>query len=149
MSLNSRIKPNQIQSGTLGITGAAPLTVADTASHHFIKMVNVDLGSLSANLAVTATTSSLALTAVWQASDDASTWVDCAAASNCPAPVTIVTGTGSAVSKTQIVPAPPGVYGKRYARITVRTSGATGGGSGGGDTCSISYNFRLPNAFNG
>lgn len=148
MGVDQRIRSNQKASGTLGVTGAAPQTVSDTASQHFVNMVNVESGTLSANVTVQATTSSLTISAKWQVADAGTlTWVDCAAQPNAPANVVLVTGTGSAVASTLNIPAPVGVYGKRYARLVFVSAGATGGGTGGGDQVSVGYNYRLPSPF--
>ncbi len=93
-----------------------------------------------------ATTSSLTISAKWQVADPGAslTWVDCAGTPNASANVVLVTGTGSAVSATLVIPAPSCVYGKHYARLVFVSAGATGGGTGGGDQVSVSYNYRLP-----
>lgn len=149
MGLAQRIVWGQVPSGTLGVTGAAPQTVSDPVAGHYVNMLNVESGSLSATVALQATTSSLALTCQWQIADPANAlvWVNCEPQPNSPANVTIVTGTGSAVASTVVVPAPAAVYGARYARLVVLSSGATGGGTAGGDQCSISYRYRLPSPF--
>lgn len=126
MGLNERIKPTQQALGVTAVSGAAPQTVTGNT----VIMNKVETGSLSATVYTLATTNTLTLTAKWQVSDDGSTWV------------AQVTGTGSAVSATRVIPAPDSVYGKRRARCVV-VSGTGSGGGAGQDEANISYNYRL------
>ncbi len=142
MALNERIQPNQQPKATTAFTGAAPQSVTGNT----VVMNKVENGTLSAKVVALATTNTLTVTVKWQASDDGATFVDCASSPQNAANVALVTGTGAAVTDTRIIPAPAGVYGKRYARC-VAVSG-TGVGAGlGQDEASISYNYRLPPHF--
>lgn len=140
--LNTLIKSNQQAGSVTGFTGAAPQNV-DGASVSMVAK-SIQVGSLSANVYAKATTNTLTLTAKWQVSDDASTWVD-AKPSNNAANVIVVTGTGSAVTDTICLAAPDGVYGKRYARVRV-VSGTGVGAGAGTDEASVSYNWRIIDA---
>jgi hypothetical protein len=135
MSIRAKIKSNQ-QLTTGSLTGSAPQTGAGAT----LVAANIDTGSLSASIAVTATVSTLTLTGKWQACDDGSTWVDCFPSNNA-AQVTIVTGTGSAVSSTRKVDAPPSVYGHLYARYVV-VSGVASALGAASETYSIAYDYR-------
>jgi hypothetical protein len=96
---------------------------------------------LSALAVVDVETTSLTLTAVWQVSNDASTWVNVANGTQNAAGVVIATGTaGADASVTKCYDAPQAVYGWRYARFTFLTAGATGAAV---DTYNISYCFRV------
>ena len=138
MGLNERIKPTQQALGVTAVSGAAPQTVTGNT----VIMNKVETGSLSATVYTLATTNTLTLTAKWQVSDDGSTWVDCASSPQNATHVAQVTGTGSAVSATRVIPAPDSVYGKRRARCVV-VSGTGSGGGAGQDEANISYNYRL------
>lgn len=135
MGIRAKLKTTQ-QLTTGSLTGAAPQTGAGGS----LIAANVETGSLSASIAVTATVNTLTLTGKWQVCDDGSTWVDCFASNNA-AQVVIVTGTGSAVSSTRKVDAPPSVYGHLYARYVV-VSGVGVGAGAGSETYSISYDYR-------
>lgn len=142
MALNERIQPNQQPTAVTGFTGAAPQSV----NGNIVVMNKVDNSTLSAKVYALATTNTLTVTVKWQASDDGATWVDCASSPQNAANVALATGTGSAVTATRIIPAPVGVYGKRYARV-VAVSGVGVGGGLGVDEASMSYNYRLPPQF--
>jgi hypothetical protein len=135
MSVVAKYKHNQqLTTGTL--TGSAPQTGAGAA----LQMPTVAEGTLSASISVTATVNTLTLTGKWQASSDGITYVDCFPSNNA-AQVTIVTGSGSAVSSTRRVDAPSSVYGERYARYVV-VSGAASALGADSETYSIAYNYR-------
>lgn len=147
MSLNERILPNQLPKAVTGFTGAAPQTVKGNV----VVMNVVERGTLSADAYALATTNTLTITAKWQVSSTGKAavdgdWTDCAGAPNNPADVPLVTGTGAPVTATKCVPAPAGVYGKRYARL-VLTSGVGVGGGLGQDEASVSYNWTNPSGF--
>lgn len=115
-------------------SGAAPKALAGNK----LVMAKVQSGTLSAEVTVTAATSTLTITGKWQGSNDGSTWVDCFA-SNFASNVVLTTGTASAV--TVNLAAPAGVYGYRYARIYL----VTGVGSATtGDLGGATYNYREP-----
>jgi hypothetical protein len=135
MSFNARIKNTQQALGVTGFTGAAP----QTASGNTVLMVPIQPGTLSANVYAKATTNTLTITGKWQVSDDGTTFRD-AYIANRPANVTIVAGTGAAVSDNICVAAPDCVYSKRYARFVLTTGVGVGGGAGT-DEGNISYNW--------
>lgn len=141
MGLNARLKPGAAVSatGATGFTGAAPQTVAGATLS--AAALRIETGSLSANVYAKATTNTLTLTAKWQVSLDGSTFRDCYLA-NRPANVTIVTGTGSAVTDTITVDAPAACYGMPYCRLIV-VSGTGSGGGAGVDEAKITYNYRI------
>ena len=135
MSWNARVKKVQKATGVLGFTGAAPQSV--TAGS--VLMGSVAVGTLSANVYVLATTNTLTLTGKWQTSQDGSTWIDHIASTGAE-PSALVTGTGSAVTKTRAISAHPSIYAYPYARFTI-VSGVGSGGGLGVDEASISYNY--------
>jgi hypothetical protein len=137
MGVNARMKINVGATAVTALTGAAPQTGAGTS----LLMNQVAEGSLSAKVYALATTNTTAITAKWQVADDGATWRD-AMPSNNAANVTLVTGTGAAVTKTIQLSAPPAAYGALYARVVVVT--ATGAGNGlGQDEYSIAYSYRI------
>lgn len=86
-------------------------------------------------------TGSLALTGKWQVTDTPNTsasWVD-ARLGHAPADVAIVT----ASTDTRYVEAPDSVYGYKFARYAIVTSGATAVGSTT-DEYWIEYQFMRP-----
>ena len=138
MGVNARMKYNVGATAVTALTGAAPQTGAGTS----LLMPSVETGTLSAKVYALATTNTTAITAKWQIADDAAlTWRD-AVPSNNAANVTLVTGTGAAVTKTIQMSAPDAVYGSLYARVVVVT--ATGAGNGlGQDEFSLAYSYRI------
>jgi hypothetical protein len=95
----------------------------------------VKAGTLGAHVVATAATSTITLTAVWEVSDDATTWdrvLDAAAS------VLFATGTVSAV--TGQVSAPNAVNSKRYARCSCLVGVTTGGAS---DHFVVRYDYIL------
>jgi len=126
----------QLSTGVLGVTGAAPQTVAGKALDSGLASV-----CLGARVYAKAGTASLTLAAKWQVlDDDGSTWIDCVESNN-PANVVLVTAAANVV---KLVTAPLAVVaGNRSARVVVVSAGATGAGAGT-DECSIAYDFRMP-----
>lgn len=99
-------------------------------------MLLVKAGSLSSLVTVDAETNTLTMTARWQVSNDASTWVDVVVPNN-PANVALATGTGGAdAAVSRAIAAPEAVYGWRYARLVVQNGVATGATA---DTYAIGY----------
>lgn len=98
-------------------------------------------GTLSAQLSVTAATSSLAVYLKWEVSHDNSTWIQCLTSPQNAAPVALVTGTSTVITRS--APAPDCVYGYKYARASLYSAGATGTG---GDAVGIGYVFSRPTA---
>lgn len=121
------------------LSGAAPQTGAGDS----VTMGDLQPGTLCAMVYAKATTNSLAITGKWQVRNSATgTWID-ARLGHAPADVAIVTGTGSAVTDTRFVEAPDSVYGNRFARYVVTSTGATAGGLGT-DEFSIKYQYMRP-----
>jgi hypothetical protein len=99
---------------------------------------NVEQGSLSARCTFLAQTTSLTLSAVWEVSDDASTWRRASGVSNA-SPVAVATGTaGADTAVTRQIDAPNAVYGSRYARCSVLLGGANGAA---GDAATVAYDY--------
>jgi len=116
-------------------SGAAPKSINGKT----LNMDYVETGSLCAEVAVNAKTNTTTIAAVWEVSDDNSTFIPCRLANN-PASVVLVTGTGSDVALTCTVDAPAAVYGKRYARCRLVTG--TGTADGTNDTGGVKYYYR-------
>lgn len=95
--------------------------------------------TLSAEVAITAATASLAVYLKWQVSNDKTTYLDVANTPSNAAAVAIVTGTAAATTK--VIPAPEAVYGYPYCRAVLYSGGATGSA---GDTVSIGYHWQKP-----
>lgn len=96
--------------------------------------------SLSAVVVVKAETNTMTLTALWQVSNDKSTWLDLAYAPNNAAAVVIATGTaGADAAVTKVFQAPEAVNGYRFARIAIVVGVQTGTAS---DTYTIGYSYR-------
>lgn len=100
----------------------------------------VGINELAARVTVKLTTNTAAVNFQWQVLI-AGTWVT-VLNNAAPAPVTIQTGTGSAVTTTYYICAPPGIVaGSLPARIVFNTSGTAGAG-GTTDIITGSYDFR-------
>lgn len=97
-----------------------------------------DLTDLSAHIIATITMTNATVKAVWQVSNDASTWVTCAHDSANQAGVALATGVASGT--TLAVGAPQGAYGYKYCRATALFGSTTAGTTN--DTISIGYNYR-------
>lgn len=136
MALNHSIKNGIRALATTAITGASGTTQGLNSIN--MSANNVETGTLAAKATSTATTNGFTLSGKWQVSNDDSTFYDVALANNAAA-VTIVTGTGSAVTATKVYEAPGAVYGWPYVRFAHLTGGAT---AGAGDEHSGSYSFR-------
>lgn len=121
--------------------------VAGTAFSGTAVQTDCSLGSsnrprpntLSAEVGITADTSTLTVLLKWQVSRDKSTWYDCATSVSNAAAVALATGTATKVTK--VVPAPESVYGYPYARA-VLYSGVTTGSAG--DAVTIGYTWQKP-----
>ena len=99
----------------------------------------IETGSLAAHVSVNARTNTLTIAAVWEVSDDNSTFVPCRLANN-PASVVLVTGPGSDVALEGTIDAPAAVYAKPYARLRLVTG--TGSADGTNDKGAIKYFYR-------
>lgn len=115
-------------------TGAAPQTNAGPT----LAMNEVAIGTLSAKFYAQAKVNTMTIEAQWQVSNDATTWYN-AQSSNNAASVVVVTGTGSNVSDTVVVSAPPAVYGYAYARCSAVSRVASASDSN--DQYNVSYNY--------
>ncbi len=94
--------------------------------------------TLSATVTVDAETDTITLGAVWEVSNDASTWKRCVPSNNA-ATVVLMTGTaGADTAVTRVVEANMAVYGYRYARISLENLVANGLIA---DTYAVSYNY--------
>lgn len=95
---------------------------------------------LSARLTVDAETNTITLAALWQGSNDATTWDDLSYLPNNAAATVLATGTGGAdAAVTKGVAAPASAYSYKYARCQVVVGVVTGTSN---DTYSIGYNYR-------
>jgi hypothetical protein len=123
------------------LIGTAQLFATTTAPQYLygatVNTQRVALGSLTALISATASTSSLAITANWQVSDDASTWYDCATM-NAAANVALVTGNGTGATVNRVLDA-PSTFGWKYTRVKCTNSGANGDGANDGVTVSYRY----------
>lgn len=95
---------------------------------------------VSALVTVDAETNTITLAAKWQVSADATTWYDFANAPANTAATVLATGTGGAdAAVTKVIPAPEGLEGWKYARMSVVVGVTTGTTS---DTYSIGYSYQ-------
>lgn len=115
-------------------TGAAPQTNAGPT----IAMNDVTVGTLSALFYAQAKVNTMTVEPQWQVSNDGTTWYS-AQTSNNAASVVLVTGTGSNVSSTIVVSAPPAVYGYAYARCSAVSRVASAVDTN--DRYNVSYNY--------
>jgi hypothetical protein len=121
-----------IVTGTLN--GVSATSVTGTTLFQGTSFLKVD--NLTAYLIVTAATSSLTVTPYWQVSDDGTTFKSMHALANVPINLPIATATENV---TEVLPAPKGIEGYRYARCMLLVGGATGGAA---DLYSIGYSYR-------
>ncbi len=95
---------------------------------------------LSAKIVCDIETDTLTMTAIWQISNDASTWLDVANGTQNAASVVVGTGTAGADALiTKVFNAPEAVYGAQWCRLVLRVGVATGATA---DTYAITYNYR-------
>lgn len=98
------------------------------------------VADLSAVVVALAETNTLTLSALWQVSNNNSTWLDLAYAPNNPAVVVLATGTaGADTAVTKVIPAPSTVNGYKYARLSLVVGGTNGTVN---DTYTIGYSYR-------
>lgn len=124
------------------VTGAATAFPAGTAP----RLVNgaaiqtrlVEIGSLSALIALALTTNTITGAGRWQVSQDGTTWYNLAPSNNA-ANVVIATGTGSAATTTIAVEAPQGCYSWTYVRFQAYTGVASADGTA--DAATIGYRY--------
>lgn len=125
-------------------TLVAGTTVANTGQVNVSDSTRAKLKMLSALVSVTAATSTLTVTAKWQVSLDASTWIDVANGPQNAASVVFATGTSAIVTKT--IDAPGGVYAWPFSRVALVTGVATGAA---GDLYSVGYRARTSASLDG
>lgn len=102
---------------------------------HYAKVAD-----LSAVVVLDAETNTLTVAAQWQGSNDASTWVNLAHATQNPAAVVLATGTaGADAAVTVAVPAPVSAYSFKFCRVNLVVGGTTGTTN---DTFTIGYSYR-------
>ena len=131
MARNDRLINNRLDTGTTVMTGivAGTITPGET-----LRMNGVMKGTLSAEFAIVADTATIQISALWEVSDDGSTWVEL------NPPWLLATGTVTIV--TRAIDAPQAVNGYRYARASVRNAVADGLID---DTYRISYDYQDDN----
>ncbi len=123
---------------TVNFTGAT--TGAKVYSNSlFIGETDRRVGDLSARVVATLTVTSATLKATWQGSNDNSTFDDLAHSPENPATVAFLTGTVSATA-TLAIGAPQGIYGYKYARLSVLLTSTTAGSTN--DALVIGLNYR-------
>lgn len=125
-------------------TLVAGTTVTNTGSINVSDSSRPKLKMLSSQVSVTAATATLTVTAKWQVSLDATTWLDVANGSQNAASVVFATGTSAIVTK--VIDAPAGVYAWPYARVALVTGVATGAA---GDLYSVGYRARTSQSLDG
>jgi hypothetical protein len=136
MAFNDLLQNNQ-QSTSLTLTSVTSGTIVAGPT---LLMSRVGKMTLSAKVVALAETNTITLTAVWEVSDDASTW-ELARNENNVVPTALGTGTsGSDTAVTRHLSAPHAVYGKRYARCSCLVGVTTGASS---DTFSVAYDYVL------
>lgn len=131
--------PARLMNGVSTTSGNLNTLVAGTITPGATLQVSTAaFGTISATCTFLAETNTITLSAVWQVSNDASTWLR-AVDENDAAPVAVGTGTAGADSAvTRVVAAPRTVYGWRYVRCGVLNGVVTGATA---DTYSIAYNY--------
>lgn len=134
MSFNTKlVNGAQSASGDLDTNAAGTIEGGAT-----LLMDKVEIGSLSATVTVDAETSTITIAAVWEVSNNGTTWLLCTPVNNAAA-VVLATGTaGADAAVTRVIPANDAVYGWRYARCSVQNGVATGAAV---DTYAIAYNY--------
>lgn len=126
--------------GALNLNGAADGTTTGATAVDIGDNARQKVRNLSALVSVDAETTSLAITARWQVSNDGVTWVDVANGSQNAAGVALATGTaGADAAVTRCIQAPDAVYGWRKARLALVNTGAAGTTN---DTYTVSYCYR-------
>jgi hypothetical protein len=127
-----------ITATTLFATAAAPQYLTGTA----VRMSEVETGTLSALVVCDAEKETFTISAVWQVSDDNSTWYTVAPANNA-ATVVLATGTaGADATVTKVVDANGSVYGYKFARLRLVSGGTTADGTN--DMGGAIYRWRAP-----
>jgi hypothetical protein len=134
VAYNELLRNNQ-QSTVLTIEDATAGTVVAGPT---LLMSNVEKGTLSARCTVEAETSTITLSAVWELSDDGTTWRQARGLSNAT-PVVLATGTGGDdAAVVRNVDAPTAVYATRYVRCSILVGTATGAAV---DLATVAYDY--------
>lgn len=119
---------------TLNGVAADTITGGSTLDMRLVKS-----GTLSARVEIDCETDTMTMEAIWQASNDGTTWEICTTKNNAPVTV-LATGTaGADATVTRRIPADDAIYGSRYARLSIINRVAVGGAA---DTYLIGYNFE-------
>lgn len=121
-----------IVTGTLNTVSNASVT----GSSVFMGTSFLKVEQLSAYLIVTAATASITVKPYWQVSNDGTTFRTIHPDSQVSLQLAVATG---AENVTEVVEAPQGVKGYRYARCMLLVGGATGAAA---DLYSIGYSYR-------
>ena len=139
MGFNERIVFND-QSTAITIDGV--VAGADATGSPVLRMNRVkrESDSLAAQVTVDAETDTVTLTAVWQGSNDNSTFFDIVQP-NSAAYVIMATGTaGADAAITHIISAPIGAYSVRFVRVIIRVGVVDGTAV---DSANVGYNYEL------
>jgi len=126
---------------TGNFTGATTGASLSGASLHIGENQRV-VQDLAAHIIATITMTNATVKALWQGSNDNTTFVNVAHSPENPAGVALATGVASGT--TLGVGAPPGVYSYKYARCQLLWTSTTAGTTN--YTMSIGYNYRQLNA---
>ena len=136
MARNERLLNGYLATGATVMTGitAGTITGGNTLPMHLVKT-----STLSATVTVDAETNTITISALWEVSNDDTTWVRCTPLNNA-AIVVLATGTaGADTAVARVIAAPDSAYGWRYARCSVLNLVADGLIA---DTYAIGYNFE-------
>lgn len=129
----SRLVTLAATTGDIDGVSAGTVTAGPALSMHHVAM-----GTLAAVVTVDAETNTLTMAAVWEASEDGTTWSRLVQP-NAAAEVVLATGTsGADAAVTRAISAPPGAYAFRHVRCSILSGVATGTTS---DTYSIAYRY--------
>jgi hypothetical protein len=110
----------------------------DNTDSPVLLMNRVKAGAgVSARVTLTAATATITLTALWQVSDDNSTWIDLMQPNNA---AYVIHSTGTAAADLRVISAPNGIHAHRFARLAVRVGVTTGQA---GDVGNVGYNYQL------
>lgn len=135
MSFNALLQ-NNFNATAITINGVTATSIAAGPSQ---VMQDVTPGTLSATCVVTADTSTITLSAVWEGSDDGGTTWKRLVSENNVAPTVLATGTGGAdAAVTRVVSAPAAAYGWRAVRCSILVGVTTGASI---DLATVGYNY--------
>lgn len=139
MAFNDILKNNVTPPGQTAALTINGITAGNVVAGPRILMQDVRVNTLAARCTVTAETNTLTLTAVWEVSQDGSTWLRARGEANA-SEVALATGTaGADAAVTRVIDAPNAVYAFRYARCSMLVGVATGGAS---DLASVTYDYQ-------